>query len=96
MKKLSLLLFLIALATLPQANAQDAAKDVTKENSIITGLKPENGVPMIFLDKASADRAKEQYLPVYRRLIVENPDDTKRILLWRELIWRIENAEVRN
>lgn len=60
----------------------------------VSSLKPENGKPMMFLTQFEIDNAIDKQLPYLRKLIVERSDEKELVKIWREQMWRIENAEL--
>jgi hypothetical protein len=62
----------------------------------VTSLKPANEIPHTFLSEADQKNNQDRMINYYKSLILERWEEKELVKVWRELLWRYENATIIN
>jgi hypothetical protein len=66
----------------------------TAKDAIYSGLRPADAKPAVFSSQAEMDAKKESKKNAIKDLITQNSTDPVKVKMYREELWRFENAVV--
>lgn len=92
-KSLLLAISLFAFSTITLAQVKSTDNKVIKEN-IYTSLKPADGQPAVFSSQEELNGKLQDKKDKTILLIKENEKDPVQVKMYREQLWRFENAIV--
>jgi len=92
MKKLIVLGFMVVCSVVTHVRAQSSNTPITLET--VKSLPPKDGLPMTFSTSKELNKVVPPRIAELKQLIVDFQHDPDKATVYREELWRLENAKV--